>query len=187
VKNKLPMPLIDEILDELASAQCFTKMGFKSGFHQVTMSPSDEHKMTFKTHHGHYQFQCIMNSILAPFLKKNLIVFMDDVLVYSSSVSQHADHLRKVLQVLRLNKFFFNLSKCAFAQSELEYLGNNISRDGVATDPRKTQTMVQWPTPTNLTELKGFLGLTRYYRKFVKNYGLLAKPLTNLLKKEQFS
>jgi hypothetical protein len=156
VKNKFPMPLIDEILDELASAQCFTKLDFKSEFDQVRMSPVDEHKTTFKTHQGHSQFkvmpfgltnaptmfQCIMNSILAPFLRKFVIVFMDDILVYSSYLDQHAHHLREVLQVLRAHKFFVNLSKCVFGQGELEYLGHIISGAGVATDPRKTQAMV---------------------------------------------
>jgi hypothetical protein len=156
VKNKFPMPLIDEILDELASAQCFTKLDFKSEFHQVRMSHVDEHKTTFKTHQGHSQFkvmpfgltnaptmfQCKMNSILAPFLRKFVIVFMDDILVYSSYLDQHAHHLREVLQVLGAHKFFVNLSKCVFAQGELEYLGHIISGAGVATDPRKTQAMV---------------------------------------------
>jgi hypothetical protein len=128
-----------------------------------------------------------MNVILAPFLRKIFIIFMDDILLYSGSLDQHTHHLREVLQVLRVHKFFVNLSKCAFAQAELEYLGHIISGARVATDPRKTLAMVQWPTPTNVTELKGFLGLTGYYQKFVKNYGLLAKPLTNVLKKKQFS
>jgi hypothetical protein len=199
IKNKFPMPLIDEILDELAGAQCFTKLDFKSGFHQVRMSPTDEFKTTFKTHQGHYQFKvmpfgltnalatfkCIMTVILAPFLRKFVIVFMDDILIYSSSLDQHVEHIREVLQVLREHKFFVNWSKCAFAQVELEYLGHIIFEAGDAIDPKKTQAMVQWPTPTNVTELKGFLGLTGYYRKFVKNYGLLAKPLTNLLKRKQ--
>jgi hypothetical protein len=125
-----------------------------------------------------------MNALLAPFLRKFVIVFMDVILIYSSSLDKHAHHIREVLQVLRDHKFFVNLTKCAFAQPELEYLGHIISGAGVATNPKKTQAMVQWPTPTNVIELKGFLGLTGYYRNFVKNYGMLAKPLTNLLKKQ---
>jgi hypothetical protein len=125
-----------------------------------------------------------MNALLAPFLRKFVIVFMDVILIYSSSLDKHAHHIREVLQVLRDHKFFVNLTKCAFAQLELEYLGHIISGAGVATNPKKTQAMVQWPTPTNVIELKGFLGLTGYYRNFVKNYGMLAKPLTNLLKKQ---
>jgi hypothetical protein len=122
IKNKFPMPLIDEILDELVGAHCFTKLDFKSGFHQVRMSPIDEYKTAFKTHQGHYQFkvmpfgltnapatfQCIMNVILAPFLRKFVIVFMDNILIYSSSLDQHVEHIREVLQVLREHKFFVN-------------------------------------------------------------------------------
>jgi hypothetical protein len=181
MKNQFPMPLIDEILDELTGSKFFSRVDFKSGFHQVRMDPANEHKMAFKTHHGHYQFkvmpfgltnapatfQCIMNSILAPFLRKFVIVFMDDIL-------EHAQHLRAVFTVLREHKFYVKRSKCTFSQGELEYLGHIISSQGVATYPRKTQVMVDWPAPVNVTELRGFLGLTCYYQKFVQNYGVLA-------------
>jgi hypothetical protein len=129
------MPLIDEILDELTGSTYFCRLDFKAGLHQVKMDPADEHKTSFKTHHGHYQFkvmpfgltnapatfQCIMNSILEPFLRKFVIVFMDNILLYSSSLSQHAQHLREVFVVLRSHKFYVKRSKCAFAKGELEY------------------------------------------------------------------
>jgi hypothetical protein len=195
------MPLIEEILDELHGSKFFSRLDFKVGFHQVRMSAEDEFKTAFKTHHGHYQFkvmpfglynalatfQCIMNSVLAPFLRKFVIVFMDDILVYSSSLEAHVEHLRAVLSVLRDHQFYVKLSKCAFAQSELEYLGHIISAEGVATDPMKTKAMLDWPVPSNVTELRGVLGLCGYYRKFVRYYGLLSRPLTNLFKKKQFS
>jgi hypothetical protein len=201
VKNIFPMPLIDEILDELHGSKYFSRLDFKSGFHQIRMDPADEYKTTFKTHHGHYQFkvmpfgltsapatfQCTMNSILEPFLRKFIIVFMDDILVYSGSLSDHAQHLKQVLTQLRTHKFYAKLSKCVFAHLSLEYLGHIICTIGVSTDPDKTQAMRDWPTPLTVTELRGFLGLTGYYRKFVKNYGTLAKPLTTLLKKKQFA
>jgi hypothetical protein len=201
VKIKLPMPLIDEILDELARATVFTRLDFKLGFHQVIMHTVDEFKTTFKTHHGHYQFkvmpfglcnapatfQCIMNSVLEPFLRKFVIVFMDDILIYSCSLADHATHIRQVLELLRDHKFYVKRSKCTFAQQELEYLGHIISKAGVATDPSKTHAMTGWSTHTTMTKLRGFLGLTGYYRKFAKHYGSLAKPLTNLLKKKSFS
>jgi hypothetical protein len=192
VKNIFPMPLIDEILDELHGSKYFSRLDFKSGFHQIRMDPADEYKTTFKNHHGHYQFkvmsfvltsapatfQCTMNSILEPFLRKFIIVFMDDILVYSGSLSDHAQHLKQVLTQLRTHKFYAKLSKCVFAHLSLEYLGHIICTIGVSTDPDKTQAMRDWPTPLTVTELRGFLGLTGYYRKFVKNYGTLAKPLT---------
>jgi hypothetical protein len=132
-------------------------------------------------------FQCTMNFILVAFLRKLLIVFMDDILVYSKSLQEHALHLKEVFTVLRYYQFYVKLSKCAFAQQELEYLGHIISNEGVATDPKKTQAMLDWPAPANVTELRGLLGLTGYYRKFVHHYGSMAKPLISLLKKKQFT
>jgi hypothetical protein len=156
------------------------------------MLPKDEYNTTFKTHHGHYQFkvmpfgltnapatfQCVMNQILQPYLRRFVLVFLDDILIYSTSLEQHVQHLQLVLQTLRDHKLFLKHSKCSFAQHKLEYLGHTISADGVATDPQKTNAMLQWPQPTNTTEVRAFLSLTGYYRKFIRNYGIIAKPLT---------
>jgi hypothetical protein len=200
IKNRYPMPIIDEILDELAGTQYFTKLDMRSGYHQVRMYPPDEHKTAFKTHQGHYQFRVIpfgltnapatfhsiMNEVLETFLKKFVLVFLDDILIYSPTLELHMIHLQQVLELLRKNRLYMKMSKCSFAQQSLEYLGHIISHEGVATNPAKTAHMVNWPIPTNTTELMGFLGLTGYYRKFIKNYGVLARPLTNLLKTKQF-
>jgi hypothetical protein len=128
-----------------------------------------------------------MNSILSPCLRKFALVFMDDILIYSPNLRDHARHLAAVLQLLSDNQFYVKPSKCSFAQLELEYLGHIVSGSGVATDPRKTRAMQEWPRPANVTDLRGFLGLTGYYRKFVRGYGVMAKPLTNLVKKKDFA
>jgi len=200
IKNRFPMPIIEEILEELAGSKYFSKLDMKSGYHQVRMKVEDEYKTTFKTHHGHYQFrvmpfgltnapatfQCIINEVLSPFLRKLVMVFLDDILIYSPSLQTHPQHLEQVFQKLREHNLYMKANKCSFAQHQLEYLGHIISGAGVSTDPSKTSAMIQWPTPKSVTELRGFLGLTGYYRRFVKNYGIVAKPLTKLLKKNQF-
>jgi hypothetical protein len=127
-----------------------------------------------------------MNEILQPFLRNFVLVFLDDILIYSKNLAEHVQHLNQVLAVIRAHKLYLKASKCSFAQHSLEYLGHIISAQGVSTDPSKIEAMIHWPTPTNFTELRGFLGLTGYYRKFVKHYGILAKPLTNLLRLKTF-
>lgn len=127
-----------------------------------------------------------MNDILGPFLRKFVLVFLDDILIYSPTLEVHIRHLRLVLEKFREHHFFLKHSKCSFAQHQLDYLGHIISDQGVATDPTKIEAMLKWPIPTNVADLRGFLGLTCYYRKFIKHYGLMAKPLTALLKKKQF-
>ena len=162
------------------------------------MHPEDEYKTAFKTHHGHYQFkvmpfgltnapatfQCIMNQILQPFLRKIVLVFLDDILIFSATMEDHKHHLQQVLAKLRKHQLFLKESKCSFAQSSLEYLGHIISAAGVSTYPNKISAMLHWPAPTSFTELRAFLGLTGYYRRFVKGYGVLTKPLTNLLRQK---
>jgi hypothetical protein len=201
IKNRFPLPIIDEILDELFGATYFTMLDMKAGYHQVRMRAEDEYKTAFKTHQGHYQFrvmpfglcnapttfQCLMNIVLQPHLRKSVLVFLDDMLVYSKDILSHVTHLREVLTLLRKHNFYLKLSKCIFAQQQLRYLSHIVSAEGVATDPSKTDDMLKWPTPTNTTELRGFLGLTGYYRKFVPHHSILSKPLTTLLKKKQFS
>jgi hypothetical protein len=159
VKNVFPMPVIDELLDELAEAELFSKLDLRAGYHQIRMRPDDEAKTTFKTHQGHYQFkvmpfglcnapatfQCVMNEVLNRCLRKSVLVFMDDILVNSKSIEDHVTHLREVLTLLQQQQLYVKRSKCTFASSKLEYLGHIISADGVATDPTKTQAMADWP------------------------------------------
>jgi hypothetical protein len=124
-----------------------------------------------------------MNSVLAPTLRKFVVVFIDDVLIYSKTWSEHIDHIRQVFALLQKHQFKVKLSKCSFAKTDLAYVGHVINANGVATDPKKVAIVQDWPTPTSAKEVRSFLGLAGYYRKFVQGFGSICKPLTNLLKK----
>jgi hypothetical protein len=132
-------------------------------------------------------FQSLMNTVLAQFLRKFALVFFDDILIYSKSLSDHIIHLEAVLEVLRQNQLYAKLSKCTFGQDKIEYLGHVISSEGVATDPSKIEIIKQWPSPSNPTQLRAFLGMTGYYRRFIQGYGIICKPLFKSLKKDGFS
>ncbi|GKE07481.1 ty3-gypsy retrotransposon protein [Tanacetum coccineum] len=149
VKDKFPIPVVEELLDELHGAHFFSKLDLRS---------------------GHFT-----------------LVFFDDILVYSATLKEHSQHLQSVLQVMKQNSLYAKMSKCTFATTQVEYLGHIISGEGVSRDPSKIIAMKKWPTPVNVKQLRGFLGLTGYYRRFIKNYAIISKPLTTLLKKHSFT
>lgn len=163
------------------------------------MHVNDEHKTAFQTHHGHFQFrvipfglttapatfQSVMNIILSSLLRKCVLVIVDDIFIYSKSLEEHLQHLQTVFQILHKHQLKVKRSKCSFAQQRLAYLGHIISPNGVSTDTEKIQTVKSWLVPVSVKGLRSFLGLAGYYCKFVRNYGVLSKPLTNLLKKGQ--
>jgi len=159
VKDAYPIPVVDELLDELNGARFFTKLDLRSGYHQVRMNPTDVEKTAFRTHDGLYEFlvmpfglcnapatfQALMNDVLLPFLRRFVLVFFDDILIHSASLAEHLHHVRAVLTMLHQHRLFVKRSKCAFGVDSIAYLGHMISAQGVAMDPDKVQAVADWP------------------------------------------
>ncbi|KAJ9529163.1 hypothetical protein QJQ45_007834 [Haematococcus lacustris] len=198
IKNRYPLPRIDDLLDQLAGARVFSKIDLKSGYHQIRVAEADIHKTAFRTRYGHYEytvmpfglcnapatFQRLMNDIFRPHLDQFVLVYLDDILIYSRSEAEHLEHLRTVLGLLRQHQLYANLSKCAFFLPSMDFLGHIISAAGIHPDPAKIRAMVEWPVPRNLNDLRSFLGSANYYRRHIHHHAHLILPLTNLLKAE---
>ena len=197
VKNRYPLPRIDDLFDQLHGARIFSKIDLRSGYHQLKVKEVDISKTAFRTRYGHYEFVVmpfgltnapaafmdLMNRVFKDFMDKFVIVFIDDILVYSRSQEEHVDHLRVVLQILREKQLYAKFSKCEFWLDSVVFLGHVISGNGIQVDPKKIEAVVNWKRPTNVTEIRSFLGLAGYYRRFVKDFSLIAKSLTRLTQK----
>ena len=198
IKNRYPLPKIDDLFDQLQGATHFSKIDLRSGYHQLKIRREDIPKTAFRTRYGHYEFLVLpfgltnapavfmdlMNRVFKPYLDKFVVVFIDDILIYSKSHVEHGEHLRIVLQTLRTHQLYAKLSKCEFWLNSVSFLGHVISKEGVQVDPKKVEAVSNWPRPTNVTEIRSFLGMAGYYRRFVKDFSRISAPLTRLIRKQ---
>ncbi|GAU50497.1 hypothetical protein TSUD_242400 [Trifolium subterraneum] len=197
IKNKYPLPRIDDLLDQLRGATIFSKIDLRSGYHQIRIRTSDVSKTAFRTRYGHYEFLVMpfgltnaptvfmdyMNRIFQPCLDKFVVIFIDDILIYSKDPQEHAEHLRIVLDILREKQLYAKFSKCEFWLSEVKFLGHVISQGGVSVDPSKVEAVLNWERPRTVSEIRSFLGLAGYYRRFILGFSEIALPLTRLTRK----
>ncbi|KAL0558819.1 hypothetical protein IC582_003401 [Cucumis melo] len=197
VKNRYPLPRIDDLFDQLQGATVFSKIDLRSGYHQLRIKDEDVPKTAFRSRYGHYEFivmsfgltnapavfMDLMNRVFREFLDTFVIVFIDDILIYSKTEAEHEEHLRMVLQTLRDNKLYAKFSKCEFWLTQVSFLGHVVSKDGVSVDPAKIEAVTGWTRPSTVSEVRSFLGLAGYYRRFVENFSRIATPLTQLTRK----
>jgi hypothetical protein len=198
IKNKHPLPRIDDLFDQLKDANIFSKIDLRSGYHQVRIKHEDINKTAFKTRYGHYEFTVVpfglsnapiffmflMNGVFREYLEKFVIIFLHGILVYSKLEEENENHLRMVLQVIRENQLYDKVIKCSFYQNKIHYLGHIITKDGITVDPKKIEAIREWSTPKNVIELRSFMGLVGYYRSFIVGLSRIAHPITSLQRKE---
>ncbi|XP_019086811.1 PREDICTED: uncharacterized protein LOC109127055, partial [Camelina sativa] len=198
VKYRHPIPRLDDMLDELHGSSIFSKIDLKSGYHQIRMKEGDEWKTAFKTKQGLYEwlvmpfgltnapstFMRLMNHVLRKHIGVFVVVYFDDILVYSKNLEDHVMHLRLVLDLLRQEKLYANYKKCTFCTYNLVFLGFVVSADGIKVDEEKVKAIRDWPSPTNVSEVRSFHGLAGFYRSFVKDFSTIAAPLTEVIKKD---
>ncbi|GJR90196.1 putative reverse transcriptase domain-containing protein [Tanacetum coccineum] len=199
IKNRYPLPRIDDLFDQLQGSSVYSKIDLRSGYHQLRIREEDIPITAFRTRYGHYEFQVmpfgltnapavfmdLMNRVCKPYLDKFVIVFIDDILIYSKNKEEHGEHLKTILNLLRSEKLYAKFSKCDFWLDSVQFLGHVIDSSGVHVDPAKIEAIKNWAAPTTPTEVRQFLGLAGYYRRFIKEFSLISKPLTKLTQKNK--
>ena len=187
VRNKYPLPRIDDLFNQPQGAKVFSKIDLRSGYHQLRIKEADVPKTAFRTRYGHYEFLVmpfgltnapaafmdLMNMVFRPYLDRFVIVFIDDILVYSQSQEEHEEHLQTVLHTLRQKQLYAKFKKCQFWLDKVIFLGHVISAEGIYVDPQKIKAVVNWERPINVTEVRSFLGLAGYYCRFVEGFSRL--------------
>ncbi|GJV88598.1 putative reverse transcriptase domain-containing protein [Tanacetum coccineum] len=199
IKNHYLLPRIDDLFDQLQGTCCFSKIDLRSGYHQLRVREEDIPKTAFRTRYKHFEFTVmpfgltnvptifmdLMNCFSKPYLDKFVIVFIDDILIYSKSEEEHEVHLKTILDLLQKEKLYAKFSKCEFWLQEVQFLGHVVNHDGIHVDPSKVESVKNWKTPESSTEIRSFLGLAGYYRRFIENFSKIAKPLTLLTQKNK--
>ncbi|GJV96777.1 putative nucleotidyltransferase, ribonuclease H [Tanacetum coccineum] len=200
MRYRFPIPRLDDLLDQISGATIFTKLDLKSGYYQIRLRPGDEWKTAFKTREGLYEwlvmpfglsnapstFMCVMNQLFRPFIGKFVVVYFDDILIYSASFNEHVTHVRQVLTLLRKDSFYAATKKCVFMTPKVLFLGYVVSGDGIQVDESKVAAVQEWPTPTTITEVRSFHGLASFYRRFIPNFSSIMAPLTDCMKGKSF-
>ncbi|GJZ02009.1 putative reverse transcriptase domain-containing protein [Tanacetum coccineum] len=197
VKNRYPLPRIDNLFDQLQGSSIYSKIDLRSGYHQLRVREQDIPKTAFQTRYGHYEFQVmpfgltnapavfmdLMNRVCKPYLDKFVIVFIDDILIYSKDEREHEEHLKAILELLKKEKLYAKFSKCEFWIPKVQFLGHVIDSRGIHVDPAKIESIKDWASPKTPTEIRQFLGLAGYYRRFIKGFSKIAKSMTKLTQK----
>jgi hypothetical protein len=198
IKNKYPLPRIDDLFDQLQGAKYFSKIDLRSGYHQLIIKEANIQKTAFVTQYDQYEFTVmpfgltnapaffmnLMNNVFIEELDKFVVVFIDDILIYSKNCEDHEHHLRIVLRRLRAHQLYAKLSKCEFWLEKIAFLGHILTAEGIEVDPSKVEAVSKWKQPTNVSEIRSFLGMAGYYCRFIKGFSSIAKPMTELLKKD---
>ncbi|GJR47107.1 putative reverse transcriptase domain-containing protein [Tanacetum coccineum] len=198
VKNRYPLPRIDDLFDQLQGSSVYSKIDLRSGYHQLRVREEDIPKTAFRTRYGHYEFQVmpfgltnapavfmdLMNRVCKPYLDKFVIVFIDDILIYSKNKEEHEEHLKQILELLKKEELYAKFSKCEFWIPKVQFLGHVIDSEGIHVDPAKIESIKDWTSPKSPTEIRQFLGLAGYYRRFIEGFSKIAKPMTKLTQKK---
>ncbi|GKE27127.1 putative reverse transcriptase domain-containing protein [Tanacetum coccineum] len=197
VKNRYPLPRIDDLFDQLQGSRVYSNIDLRSGYHQLRVREEDIPKTAFRTLYGHYEFQVmsfgltnapvvfmdLMNRVCKPYLDRFVIVFIDDILIYSKSIKEHEGNLRLILKLLKEEKLYAKFSKCEFWLSKVQFLGHVIDSESIHIDPAKIESIKDWASPKTPTEIRQFLVLAGYYRRFIEGFSKIARPMTKLPQK----